>query len=157
MLAVGALWRSSIVFKVQLLLHVLSSLTFRNSTYWQESVFMRIVWFWEQTATIALYSINLLVFIIETNWVYCAVRAESLSVIHVNLGRKWSCLRSIELYGALFCIRLGSPLWPRHKLRNVERLDKPAWDNKMFNFAFTATWKVQYYFNNNNNNNHNIY
>ena len=45
-------------------------------------------------------------FITETDGVYCAVRVESLSVIQVNLGRK----RLVELYGALFCVWLGSPL-----------------------------------------------
>jgi hypothetical protein len=36
-------------------------------------VFMSFVWIWEQTAIISLYSINWLVFITETECVYCAV------------------------------------------------------------------------------------
>jgi hypothetical protein len=43
------------------------------------------VWIWEQTAIISLYSINWLVFITETECVYCAVRTGSLSIIQVNL------------------------------------------------------------------------
>jgi len=38
-------------------------------------VFMCFVWIWEQTAIISLYSIDWLVFITETECVYCAVRS----------------------------------------------------------------------------------
>jgi hypothetical protein len=41
------------------------------------SVFMCFVWISEQTAIISLYSINWLVFITETDCVYCAVRTGS--------------------------------------------------------------------------------
>jgi len=41
------------------------------------------VWIWEQTAIISLYSINWLVFITETESVYCAVRNGSLYIIQV--------------------------------------------------------------------------
>jgi hypothetical protein len=57
------------------------SLTFRNSTFCPHSVFMCFVWVWEQTAIISLYNINWLVFITETQRVYCAVRVESLYII----------------------------------------------------------------------------
>jgi hypothetical protein len=43
------------------------------------------VWISEQTAIISLYSINWLVFITETECVYCAVRTESWNVIHTTL------------------------------------------------------------------------
>ena len=46
---------------------------------------MCFVWIWEQTAIISLYSINWLVFITETECVYCAVGAEYSSIILVNL------------------------------------------------------------------------
>ena len=52
-----------------------TSLTFNNSTFCPHSVFMCFVWIWEQTAIISMYSINLLVFINETECVYCAVRS----------------------------------------------------------------------------------
>ena len=42
------------------------------------SVFMCFVWIWEQTTVISLYCINWLVFITETECVYCAVRTGSL-------------------------------------------------------------------------------
>ena len=45
------------------------------------AVFMCFVWISEQTAIISLYSINWLVFITETESVYCAVRTEYLNVI----------------------------------------------------------------------------
>ena len=41
--------------------------------------FLCFVWIWEQTAIISLYSINWLVFIIETECVYCAVRTGHLT------------------------------------------------------------------------------
>ena len=44
---------------------------------------MCFVWIWEQTAIISLYNINWLVFITETECVYCAVRTGSLYVILV--------------------------------------------------------------------------
>ena len=50
-----------------------SSLTFTHSTFCPNSVFMCFVWIWEQTTIISLYSINWLVFITETECVYCAV------------------------------------------------------------------------------------
>ena len=52
-----------------------TSLTFNNSTFCPHSVFMCFVWIWEQTAIISLYSIEWLVFVTETECVYCAVRS----------------------------------------------------------------------------------
>ena len=52
-----------------------TGLTFMNSTFCPHSVFMCFVWIWEQTAIISLYSIDWLVFITETECVYCAVRS----------------------------------------------------------------------------------
>jgi len=46
-----------------------------NATFYPHSVFVCFVWIWEQTAIISLYSINWLVFITETECVYCAVRS----------------------------------------------------------------------------------
>jgi len=60
-----------------------------NSTFCPHSVFMCFVWISEQTAVISLYSIHWLVFVTETECVYCAVRTESLYVIQVN----FSCLK----------------------------------------------------------------
>jgi len=75
------------------------------------------VWISEQTAIISLYNINWLVFITETECVYCAVRTGSLNAIRVNLGlfgravfqavrrrsltaeaRVWSEIRPCEIY-----------------------------------------------------------
>jgi len=44
---------------------------------------MCFVWIWEQTAIISLYSINWLVFITDTECVYCEVRTGSLYIIQV--------------------------------------------------------------------------
>ena len=62
-----------------------ASLTFSSSTFRPHSVFMCFVWIWEQTAIISLYSINWLIFITETECVYCAVRTGSLSIIRVSV------------------------------------------------------------------------
>jgi hypothetical protein len=45
---------------------------------------MCFVWISEQTAIISLYSINWLVFITETECVYCAVRAGSLNTFQIT-------------------------------------------------------------------------
>jgi hypothetical protein len=58
------------------LLYVPPGLTFTNSTFCPHSVFVCFVWISEQTAIISPYSINWLVFITETECVYCAVWAE---------------------------------------------------------------------------------
>ena len=63
-----------------------TSLTFTNSTFCPHSVFMCFVWIWEQTAIISLYSINWLVFVTETECVYCAVRTGYLYIIQVSFG-----------------------------------------------------------------------
>ena len=62
-----------------------ASLTFNNSSFCLHSVFMCFVWIWEQTANISLHSINWLVFITETQCVYCEVRAGSVYIIQFNL------------------------------------------------------------------------
>ena len=43
-----------------------ASLTFTNSTFYPHTVFMCLVWIWEQTAIISLYRIKWVVFITET-------------------------------------------------------------------------------------------
>ena len=68
-----------------------ASLTFSNSTFCPNSVFMCFVWIWEQTAIISLYSINWLVFITETQCVYCAVRTASLYIILCSAHTLYLC------------------------------------------------------------------
>jgi len=48
------------------------------------TVFMCFVWIWEQTAIISLYSIDWLVFITETECVYCAVRTKHKRTIQIS-------------------------------------------------------------------------
>ena len=57
-------------------------LTFNNSTFCPYRVCMCFVWIWEQTAIISLYNIDWLVFITETESVYCAVRDKLLYIKH---------------------------------------------------------------------------
>ena len=47
---------------------------------------------WEQTAIISLYNINLLVFITETECVYCAVRTGSLYIILRSAHTVYLCV-----------------------------------------------------------------
>jgi hypothetical protein len=63
-----------------------------TDTFCPHSVFMYFVWFLEQTAIISLCSINWLVCITETERVYCAIRAETLSIINPTSGVKVSKL-----------------------------------------------------------------
>ena len=53
---------------------------------------MCFVWIWEQTAIISLYSINWLVFITETECVYCAVRTGSLYIILRSAHTVYLCV-----------------------------------------------------------------
>ena len=53
-----------------------------NSTFCPHSVFMCFVWIWEQTAIISLYRIDWLVFITETECVYCVVVLHSTFCPH---------------------------------------------------------------------------
>ena len=64
-------------------LYVPPSLTLNNSTFCPHSVFVCFMWLAEQTAIISLYNINWLVFVTETECVYCAVRTGSLYIIQV--------------------------------------------------------------------------
>ena len=69
-----------------------ASLTFNNSRFCPHSVFMCFVWDLRTAAIISLYSIKWLVFIPETECVYCAVRVESLIIVHFNpLTSVFSC------------------------------------------------------------------
>jgi len=61
-----------------------------NSTFCPHSVFMCFVWIWEQTVIISLYSINWLVFITETECVYCAVRTGSLNNTDIFVPKRWN-------------------------------------------------------------------
>ena len=62
-----------------------TSLTFNNSTFCPHTVFMCFVWISEQTAIISLYNIIWLVFITDTQCVYCAVRTGSINKTRINL------------------------------------------------------------------------
>ena len=66
-----------------------SSLTFNNSTFCPHTVFMCFVWISEQTAIISLYNFNRLIFITQTQCVYCAVRTGYLYVIQIRSALFW--------------------------------------------------------------------
>ena len=52
-----------------------------NSTFCPHSVITCFVWICEQTAIISLYNINWLVFITETEGVYCSVRTKTRTTV----------------------------------------------------------------------------
>jgi hypothetical protein len=72
-----------------------ASLTFSNSTFCPHSVFMCFVWIWEQTAIISLYNINWLVFITETEYVYCVVRTGYLYTASLTFSNSTFCPYSV--------------------------------------------------------------
>ena len=72
-----------------------ASLTFSNSTFCPHSVFMCFVWIREQATIISLYSINWLVFITETECVYCAVRTGSLYTASLTFSNSTFCPHSV--------------------------------------------------------------
>ena len=107
---------------------------------------MCFMWIWEQTAIISLYNINWLVFITQTECVYCAVRTGSLCVcvciyiyiyiFNVILGLKWLCrtlLSTVDhnlLCTTIYCVPLSAVYHNRllpsqHAVTLVERLCKP--------------------------------
>ena len=61
-------------------------LTIKIDAFCLQNKFMYILCISEQTAIISLYSINWLVFITETDSVYCAVRTGSLNTIQNNFS-----------------------------------------------------------------------
>jgi hypothetical protein len=79
-------------------IYVPPGLTFTILRSAHTAVFMCFVWISKQTAIISLYSINWLVFITETECVYCAVRTGYLSVLQSNwvrgLTRGLVCVRA---------------------------------------------------------------
>ena len=79
-----------------------ASLTFSNSTFCPHSVFMCFAWIWEQTAIISLYNINWLVFITETECVYCAVRTGSLYIGSLTFSNSTFCPQ----FTCVFCVDL---------------------------------------------------
>ena len=81
-----------------------TSLTFTNSTH---SVFMCFVWISEQTAIISLCNINWLVFITETEFVYCAVQTGSVvtMVTICTTSLTFTILRSAHtVYLCFLCV-----------------------------------------------------
>ena len=56
---------------------------------------MSFVWISEHTAIISLYSSNCLVFITEMEYVYCALRFETLVLIFKGLMYRYGTMRNI--------------------------------------------------------------
>jgi len=95
-----------------------------NSTFCPHSVFMCFVWIWEQTAIISPYSVNWLVFVAETECVYCALRTGYLYIIHINFSASEGA--SEKLSNVTFCFVMS--------LRTGQR--DPCWTD----FSFHEIW-----------------
>ena len=61
-----------------------TSFTLTNVTFCPTPCILCFMWISEQTAIISLYNIDWLVFVTDTESVYCAVRTGSLNIIQVN-------------------------------------------------------------------------
>ena len=70
------------------------------------------VWIWEQTAIISLCSINWLIFITETECVYCAVRKGSLYIIQTSWHYMYHLVKHSQtlhsVYTVYLCVLCGS-------------------------------------------------
>jgi hypothetical protein len=99
----------SLPSKAQWLLYVPPGLTYKNSTFCPHNVFLCFVWIWEQTTIISLHSVSWLVFVTQTDSVYCAVRSEPSQskaqwLLHVPQGLTFNVLRSAHtVYLCVFC------------------------------------------------------
>ena len=93
---VSPYWLTPYPIRSEWLQYVTPGLTFKHSTFCPHSAFMCFVWISKQTTIISLYSITWLLFITETECVYCAVRTGSLYII----------LRSVHT--AHLCVLYGS-------------------------------------------------
>jgi len=67
----------------------------RYSTFCKHSAFVCFVWLSEQKAIISLLSINWLVFITETECVYCAVRTGSLYTASLTISNYTFCPHNV--------------------------------------------------------------
>jgi hypothetical protein len=92
-------------------LHVSSELIISNSTFCPHSGFMCFVWIWEQTAIISLYSIKWLFFVTETECVYCAVRAERLTLTNCTFCPHGVFMRFVWIWEQTAIISLYSIKW----------------------------------------------
>ena len=83
-----------------------------------QTVFMCFVWISEQTAIISLYNINWLVFITETECVYCAVRTECwVNVIRANISLQTPDIKELPHHP-----RLHSRQGVRQKVRPAHKI-----------------------------------
>jgi hypothetical protein len=103
-----------------------TSLTFNNSTFCPHSVFVCFVWIWEQTSIISLNNINWLVFITETECVYCAVGVRSGHELQKGFETQ--------------TVRLSVAEWPGH-LDCLERGNEPHDRNDIMSRHFYVYWR----------------
>ena len=113
-----------------------TSLTFNNSAFCSRYVCMFFVWLWEQTAIISVYSIDRLVFIAETECVYCAVRTGSLNMIPVNVS-----LARLQCQSALLSAT-EPQLLERWKSSSYQLRFLRFWQNILCIFRLVESWSA---------------
>ena len=120
-------------------------LTFTDSTFCPHIVFLCFVWISEQTAIVSLYNINWLVFVTETESVYCAVRTEHLNVVRFSLNRQMVTVRSLVdkyqrlHYRACLIALLMHLCWTRNELKEVLVKGRTALLPNLFQFSTYST------------------
>ena len=82
----GHLWEKIIVKLFASSWYIFLTYVYDARSHLHQTVFMCFVWISKQTAIISLYNINWLVFITETEYVYCAVRTGSLNILSVHFS-----------------------------------------------------------------------
>ena len=108
---------------------------------------MCFVWIWEQTAIISLYTINWLVFMTETECVYCAVRTGSINMTKINLSLWVACVapRRLAFDPESVCVRfvvgevalgLGFLLLLRFPRVSINSTNAPYW-------SLSTRWSYQ--------------
>ena len=108
-----------------------TSLTFNISKFFPHNVFMCFVWISEQTAIISLYNINWLVFINQTECVYCAVQTGYLDQTYVASSFEVKILSypCINLEGTRGCsvVQCVTPALPTLCTRRVWTFCVTSW------------------------------
>jgi hypothetical protein len=87
--------------------YVYHQFNIHNSTFCPHSLFMCFVWISEQTAINSLYNINWLVFITETECVYCAVRINPLYSFVMLSGSGTLDFFAWQLYKIAVAVKKG--------------------------------------------------
>jgi hypothetical protein len=124
---------------VHWLLYLPLSISSKNLFFCPHSVNKYFLWISEQTVIISIYDINWLVFITETENVYCAVRTGYLKIIQINFPLEH--VHKINGFFYLFCILFNHSRSVVHVFSQISPVcSLPNYFFKThFNIIFTLT------------------